>query len=85
MLPHKIAARLGTSKPAAMQPAPQLVEPPAIIAEAEADRSSPTTIADIIRAMVEVRDERRNAIVELQLASGRCSTKPRSVCTGPPW
>lgn len=55
MLPHEIAARLGTSKPAA----PQLVEPPAIIAEAEATQNSPRTIADIIRAMVEVRDERR--------------------------
>jgi len=60
VLPHEIAARLGTSKQPPTQPAPQLVEPPAMIAEAQAAQSSPTTIADIIRAMVEVRDERRS-------------------------
>jgi hypothetical protein len=56
VLPHEIAARLGTSKHAV----PQVVEPPAIIAQAEAAQNSPRTIADIIRAMVEVRDERRS-------------------------
>lgn len=55
VLPHEIAARLCTSK----QAAPQLVEPPAFIAQAEPVKGSPKTTADIIRAMVEVRDERR--------------------------
>jgi hypothetical protein len=55
VLPHEIAARLGTSK----NPAPQVAEPPPIIAKAEATQSSPKTTADIIRGMVDVREERR--------------------------
>lgn len=56
VLPHEIAARLGTNK----QATPQFVEPPAIIAQAAAAQNSPRTTADIIRVMVQVRDERRS-------------------------
>jgi len=56
VLPHEIAAHLGTNK----QAAPQIVEPPPFIAQAETAQGSPRKTAHIIRDMVQVRDERRS-------------------------